>query len=303
MPINKFKHISHFLIYLPEILTCKSPFSNHSKTIPNRGSRDFPARPFLCITKQRTLISKVNNADGRASCSISCAPTPTSNNYFFFIHVRNYDAIGAAAGVLVVGAEENQSEALTKFKTALVNADPGLADWTPTKPPCLGNVSQWTGILCFSGYVWGLQLENMNLKGQIDVNSLISLRFLRTLSFMNNNFEGTMPDWRKIGALKSLYLSNNQFSGEIPDDAFKGMTSLKKVHLANNKFTGHIPSSLESPKLIELRLENNQFTGTIPAISSDNLKTLNVANNLLEGPIPEPLAKLDPNSFSGAHAT
>ncbi|KAL0310267.1 UNVERIFIED_CONTAM: Pollen receptor-like kinase [Sesamum calycinum] len=160
---------------------------------------------------------------------------------------------------------------------------------------CLGvdwhSLLQW---LCL-----GLQLENMNLKGQIDVNSLISLRFLRTLSFMNNNFEGAMPDWRKLGALKSLFLSNNQFSGDIPDDAFKGMTSLKKVHLANNKFTGHIPSSLESPKLIELRLENNQFTGTIPAISSDHLKTLNVANNLLEGPIPAPLARLDPNSFSG----
>ncbi|KAL0462838.1 UNVERIFIED_CONTAM: Pollen receptor-like kinase [Sesamum latifolium] len=223
----------------------------------------------------------------------------SSSSTFVIIMLLVQQLVFSSSSFHVLGAEENQSEALMKLKTALVNADPGLADWTPTKPPCSGNVSEWTGILCFSGYVWGLQLENMNLKGQIDINSLISLRFLRTLSLMNNNFEGAMPDWRKIGALKSLYLSNNQFSGEIPDDAFKGMTSLKKVHLANNKFTGHIPSSLESPKLIELRLENNQFTGTIPAISSDNLKTLNVANNLLEGPIPAPLAKLDPNSFSG----
>ncbi|KAK4413685.1 Pollen receptor-like kinase [Sesamum alatum] len=225
-------------------------------------------------------------------------PPTTCNSISFAIIMLSVQLLFSSS----LGAEESQSEALMKFKTALVNADPGLANWTPTKPPCSGNVSEWSGILCFSGYVWGLQLENMNLKGQIDVNSLISLRFLRTLSFMNNNFEGAMPDWRKLGALKSLYLSNNQFSGEIPDDAFKSMTSLKKVHLANNKFTGHIPSSLESPKLIELRLENNQFTGPIPAISSDNLKVLNVANNLLEGPIPAPLAKLDPNSFSGNKA-
>ncbi|KAI3463158.1 hypothetical protein Pfo_019821 [Paulownia fortunei] len=202
----------------------------------------------------------------------------------------------------VLGAQEDASEALLKFKSSLANADPALDDWDASTPPCSGNNGNWAGILCFNGYVWGLQLENMNLKGQIDVNSLVPLRFLRTLSFMNNSFEGIMPDWRKLGALKSLYLSNNQFSGQIPEDAFKGMTSLKKIYMANNKFTGHIPSSLESPKLIELRLENNQFTGSIPAISSDNLKVLNVSNNQLEGPIPAPLLKMDPSSFSGNKA-
>ncbi|PIN11889.1 Serine/threonine protein kinase [Handroanthus impetiginosus] len=202
----------------------------------------------------------------------------------------------------VLGAQENASEALLKFKSSLANADPPLADWNSSIPPCSGNNGNWVGVLCFNGYVWGLQLENMNLQGQIDVNSLVSLPFLRTLSFMNNNFEGTMPDWRKLGALKSLYLSNNQFSGPIREDAFKGMTSLKKVCMANNKFTGNIPTSLESPKLIELRLENNQFTGNIPAISSDHLKVFNVSNNQLEGPIPAPLSKMDASSFLGNKA-
>ncbi|KAL6491773.1 hypothetical protein OROGR_034138 [Orobanche gracilis] len=202
--------------------------------------------------------------------------------------------------VVVAGAEENASQALLKFKNSLENADPpALANWGSSMPPCSGDHGNWAGVLCFNGYVWGLQLENMSLKGQIDVNSLVPLRFLRTLSFMNNNFEGVMPDWRKLGALKSLYLSNNHFSGRIPDDAFKGMTSLKKIYMANNKFTGPIPTSLESPKLIELRLENNHFTGSIPAISSDNLKVLNVSNNQLQGPIPNPLLNMDPSSFTG----
>lgn len=201
----------------------------------------------------------------------------------------------------VAGQKENSSEALLKFKSSLANADPGLEDWVSSTSPCSGNTGNWKGVLCFNGYVWGLQLEDMKLTGQIDVDSLVPLRFLRTLSFMNNNFQGTMPDWRKLGALKSLYLSNNQFSGHIPEDAFRGMTSLKKVYLANNKFTGPIPASLESPKLIELRLDNNQFTGPIPAISSDNLKVFNVSNNYLEGPIPAPLLKMDPTSFAGTY--
>lgn len=202
----------------------------------------------------------------------------------------------------VLAQPEVAAQALLRFKSSLANADPALANWNPSVQPCpSGNISQgnWAGVLCYNGYVWGLQLENMNLQGQIDVDALAPLRFMRALSFMNNNFEGPMPDWRRVGALKSLYLSNNRFSGPIVEDAFRGMTSLKKVHLANNRFTGNIPASLESPKLIELRLENNQFTGTIPAISSEFLTNLNVSNNQLQGPIPAPLARLDPSSFAG----
>ncbi|XP_027152084.1 pollen receptor-like kinase 1 [Coffea eugenioides] len=110
----------------------------------------------------------------------------------------------------------------------------------------------------------GRLAQKPQLTGQIDVNALVPLRSLRTISLMNNSFEGSMPEWKKLGALKSLFLSNNHFSGQIPPDAFKGMASLKKVYLANNRFTGNIPVTLATPRLLELRLENNQFTGPIP---------------------------------------
>ncbi|KAL3632794.1 hypothetical protein CASFOL_025778 [Castilleja foliolosa] len=202
--------------------------------------------------------------------------------------------------------DQNESQPLLQFKTFLQqnnnNITNHLSNWSPSKPPCSGNQGNWAGVLCYKGYVFGLKLENMNLKGQLDVDSLIPLHSLRTLSFMDNNLEGPMPDWRKIGALKSLYLSNNHFSGQILEDAFRGMYSLKKVHMANNDLSGHIPSSLESPKLIELRLENNKFTGSIPLISSEHLTILNVSNNQLEGPIPVELRKMDPTSFGGNKA-
>lgn len=200
----------------------------------------------------------------------------------------------------VVGQDMKEGEALVKFKSS-VQGGGALSDWNLSsgKPPCSGNSPNWVGVSCMNGYVSGVLLEKMNLGGKIDVQSLASLPFLRKLSLMGNNFEGPMPDWRRIGALKSLFLSNNKFSGPIPADAFKGMTSLKRLHLANNKFTGPLPTSLQSPKLFELKLENNRFTGPIPRISSESLKVFNVANNLLEGPIPTELTHIDPASFAG----
>ncbi|KAG6418399.1 hypothetical protein SASPL_120603 [Salvia splendens] len=200
---------------------------------------------------------------------------------------------------LRVALAENAAESLMRFKTALTNTDPSLANWNPSTNPCRGN---WAGVLCYNGYVWALQLDNMGLQGQIDVDSLAELSYLRTLSFINNNFQGSMPNWRKLGTLMSLYLSDNHFSGQIANDAFEGMESLKKVYLSYNSFTGPIPGSLASPRMVEVGLDNNHFSGAIPAIDSQNLQVFNVSNNDLQGPVPPSLLKLDPSSFTGNKA-
>ncbi|XP_047942967.1 pollen receptor-like kinase 4 [Salvia hispanica] len=200
---------------------------------------------------------------------------------------------------LHVALAENAADSLMRFKTALTNTDRSLANWNPSTNPCIG---KWAGVLCYNGYVWALQLDNMGLQGQIDVDSLAELSYLRTLSFINNNFQGSMPNWRKLGILMSLYLSDNHFSGQIANDAFEGMESLKKVYLSDNSFTGPIPGSLASPRMVEVGLDNNHFSGAIPAIHSQNLQVFNVSNNDLQGPVPPSLLKLDPSSFTGNKA-
>ena len=155
-------------------------------------------------------------------------------------------------------------------------------------------------MLCLNDVFFGLRLEGMGLGGLIDVEALAGLTHLRTISFMNNGFEGPMPDVKKLGALRGLFLSNNRFSGKIKDDAFFGMRALRKVYLANNEFVGKIPKSLsELPKLADLLLDDNQFEGEIPDFSSMGLRTVNLANNKLEGPIPASLSNVSPSSFSG----
>ncbi|EEF30997.1 pollen receptor-like kinase 2 [Ricinus communis] len=199
---------------------------------------------------------------------------------------------------VVVSSALTDSENLLKFKDSLSNAS-ALANWSENIKPCNGDTSNWNGVICVKNYVWGLQLERMGLTGKIDFQILESFPELRTISFMNNSFDGPLPEIKKLGALRSIYLSNNHFSGEIPDNAFEGLLKLKKVFLAHNGFEGAIPSSLANlPKLLDLRLEGNKFSGKLPNFK-EKFASLNVSNNELGGPIPESLSKFDLTSFSG----
>ncbi|XP_059275309.1 pollen receptor-like kinase 4 [Lycium ferocissimum] len=194
--------------------------------------------------------------------------------------------------------QEPESSLLLKFKSSLANTT-FLSNWNAAVPLCGSNISYWYGLICYNGIFIGLQLENMGLSGDLDVDALSQLTSLRTISVMNNNFEGPLPDVRKLTGLRGLFLSNNRFSGELPDDAFAGIKSIRRILLANNGFTGKIPTSLVAiPKLIELQLQDNKFDGTIPAFAQPDL-VLDFANNRLEGPIPPLLSNLSLRSFEG----
>ncbi|PPR88785.1 hypothetical protein GOBAR_AA31906 [Gossypium barbadense] len=188
---------------------------------------------------------------------------------------------------------DTETESLLTFKDSLTIAS-SLNNWNASVPPCIGDIGNWVGVLCHDSKVIGLQLENMGLAGTVNIESLGALHELRSLSLMNNNFDGKLPDVKNLSMLKALYLSNNRFSGEISDEEFHGMLSLKRVFLANNAFTGKVPKSLTTlPKLAILKLEGNQFSGVIPEFYGKELKVVNLANNQFEGPIPESLSKMD----------
>ncbi|MBA0779296.1 hypothetical protein Gotri_003563 [Gossypium trilobum] len=192
----------------------------------------------------------------------------------------------------------SDSEALLQLKKFFTNSS-ALNSWVPSSVPC-NKQTPWGGLLCHNGVVQGLRLEGMGLSGRIDVDALVEIKGLRSLSVINNSFQGVIPQLNRLGALKALFLSGNQFSGEIPPHFFTNMKSLKKVWLSHNKFMGGIPFSLgQLPHLIELHLENNQFSGHIPAFDRPNLKSINLSNNRLGGEIPISLSNFSANSFAG----
>ncbi|KAK8630289.1 hypothetical protein V6N13_079087 [Hibiscus sabdariffa] len=193
----------------------------------------------------------------------------------------------------------SEPQTLLNFKASLTNA--ANLNWeNNSKPPCDAHRSNWVGVVCMNSSVLGLQLEGMGLSGTINVNALSGFPNLKSLSFMNNSFKGSMPDFRKLKELKSLYLSKNQFSGDIPANAFEGLIKMMKLYLSENKFTGEIPSSvLDLPKLKEIKLDGNRFSGRIPDFKQTTLQVVSLSNNELEGPIPQSLRKMDATMFSG----
>lgn len=200
--------------------------------------------------------------------------------------------------VIVVSSDDSEAEILLDFKNSLSNAD-ALKNWNKDVSLCTGDKGNWNGLLCSKDSFFGLRLESMGLSGIINVESLSKLPYLRTVSFMNNNFNGPFPgNINKISSLRALYLSNNNFSGEIPGNAFKGM-NLRRVYLANNDFSGKIPKSLSSlSKLVDLQLQNNNFVGRIPEFKQKDL-IANFTNNKLEGHIPSVLSNQTLSSFAG----
>lgn len=144
-----------------------------------------------------------------------------------------------------------------------------------------------------------LHLSNLGLSGKIDIDSLLQIPSIRTISFANNSFDGPIPEFNKLGALKALYLAQNQFSGPIPPQYFSHLASLKKAWLNNNKFSGNIPESLTNLRFLsELHLENNEFSGPIIELKQD-IKSFDISNNKLQGPIPTTMSRFEAKSFAG----
>lgn len=206
-----------------------------------------------------------------------------------------------AAAVVSASSGSSEAEILLRFSKSLSEND-AFSNWNPNVPPCDQKTdnNNWENVICENGFVFGLRLEDKGLSGTIDVDALKELANFRTISLINNNFEGPLPILSQLAGLKTAYFSNNKFSGQIDNSVFEGMHWLKKLHIANNQFTGKVPSIFgQLPKLTELRLENNKFEGQLPDFNQERIMDMNFSNNSFVGPVPRGLSSLKASSFEG----
>ncbi|XP_018477592.1 receptor-like protein 41 [Raphanus sativus] len=157
-------------------------------------------------------------------------------------------------------------------------------------------------------------LENLFLMG-CDIsqfpNILKNLEKLEFIALSDNRIKGKIPEWFwNLPRLTSVFVPNNSFDGFegpldvlvnssvkklfIDQNCFEGAIpilplSINDFSASYNRFTGSIPLSLcNYTSLMQLSLAYNNLTGPIPqCLSHNNLTTVNLRKNNLEGRIPD----------------
>ncbi|MCD7466748.1 hypothetical protein HAX54_003753 [Datura stramonium] len=145
------------------------------------------------------------------------------------------------------------------------------------------------GVECnlLTGEVIEIRLENMNLSGIIDAESLCKLSKLRVLSLARNKIQGTVPE--SISMCKSLTvldLSSNFLSGNssVLLQSLTRLKNLKKLNISKNNFTfSQHTTSLQALKGVTIRESTYVLRGVAPSSTaeSDNTKTKNHHMNLM----------------------
>ena len=141
----------------------------------------------------------------------------------------------------VIGGESSEFESLIRFLRAVDPRNKSrLGQDASRQNPCL---DKWKGLKCNlqANTILEIRLENSNLCGILDADSLCKLPNLRVLSLAKNQIRGTIPNsilyCRK---LTYLNLSSNLLSGRIPR-ALTRMKYLRKLDISKNHFEGMVP--------------------------------------------------------------
>ncbi|XAR58798.1 Non-specific serine/threonine protein kinase [Bertholletia excelsa] len=131
-----------------------------------------------------------------------------------------------------------------------------------------GFICTFAGVECWhpdENKVLNIRLSDMGLKG----------KFPRALA--------------NCSSLVGLDLSGNLIYGTIPSEISEIIPFITSLELSSNNFSGSIPRGLANCSYLNiLKLDRNRLTGSIPRELGllSRIRTFNVANNCLSGPVP-----------------
>ncbi|CAH2054490.1 unnamed protein product [Thlaspi arvense] len=191
------------------------------------------------------------------------------------------------------GDIESDKQALLEFASSVPHSR--KLNWNTTIPIC----RSWTGITCSknNARVTALRLPGSGLYGPLPEKTFEKLDALRIISLRSNNLQGNIPSAiLSLPFIRSLYFHDNNFSGTIPPTLSHRLVNLD---LSTNSLSGNIPASLRNlTHLTDLSLQHNSLRGPIPDLPP-NLKYLNLSFNNLNGSVPSSAKSFPASSFQG----
>lgn len=144
-------------------------------------------------------------------------------------------------------------------------------------------------------WIWNLHFLDLSQNLLTDWEKPLGDTSLLVLDLHSNQLLRLLPELVPTNQILYLDVSNNNIQGSIPESICN--FPLGVLDLANNSFTGMIPKCLISMmgSLSVLNLQENKLSGTLdldaPLESCNNLRTLDLNSNFLEGKLPKYLAK------------
>ncbi|CAL5190710.1 unnamed protein product [Lathyrus oleraceus] len=177
-------------------------------------------------------------------------------------------------GELLSSSSSSDSHSFFTFLKA-VDSD-NVLNITKISNPCFNNKLNGVIVRCNSNAtnIIAINLDNMNLSGIFDVDSLCKLQNIRVVSLANNNLKGNISN--SILLCRSLVyfnVTNNKLSGRLPK-ALKKLKYLKNLDLSNNNF-----SSNYMVKISKLESESDDVYRIEPTPSSLNSNNTNTSEN------------------------
>ncbi|KAK6941863.1 Protein kinase domain [Dillenia turbinata] len=185
-----------------------------------------------------------------------------------------------------------EGDVLLTFKASIEDPSNSLSTWSNTS---LTNYCNWTGVTCSFSSMTSLNLQSLNLSGEISP-SICDLKNLSFLNLADNLFNQPIPlHLSQCNSLETLNLSNNLIWGTIPDQISQ-FSSLKVLDLSKNHVEGKIPDTVGSLKKLQvLNLGGNLLSGSVPFVFGNftELVFLDLSQNpFLVSEIPSEIGKL-----------
>ncbi|KAG9443595.1 hypothetical protein H6P81_014935 [Aristolochia fimbriata] len=175
------------------------------------------------------------------------------------------------------GGESSETESLLKFLRTIDPSNILKVSTDASSPgPCSAH---WVGVHCDmrTQRITEIKLENFNLSGKIDANSLCKLSSLQVFSLANNHIVGTIPEsLSNCTSMTNLNLSTNLLHGELPT-SLRHLKNLQSLDVSNNNLSGHIPNFIREIELSHLNFMNLADVGSMANTTIDAAMKMEVA--------------------------